>query len=175
MYLVWDLCCSKFSAIVKEVSIFGANTPETLLVRKWLPLMVIRGNSWGFSLMYAPPESRLSLSMEMWHPQTIAKSHLSVWNWQRRKFKFILHCKWKKMDYMNVMFLLMKVMLAMIRIIWIWNESYHYKMAFGLQCLPQCGLFSPFVRTARFWVTEWGNQILTNMNIVGIDMLYKPQ
>ena len=44
-----------------------------------------------------------------------------------------------------------------------------------VQCLPQCGLFSPFVRTARFWVTEWGNQILTNMNIVGIDMLYKPQ
>ena len=44
-----------------------------------------------------------------------------------------------------------------------------------VQCLPQCGLFSPFVRTARFWVTEWGNQILTNMNIVGIDVLYKPQ
>ena len=44
-----------------------------------------------------------------------------------------------------------------------------------IQCLPLCGLFSPFVRTARFWVTEWGNQILTNMNIVGIDVLYKPQ
>ena len=45
----------------------------------------------------------------------------------------------------------------------------------ALQCLPQCGLFSPFVRTARFWVTEWGNQILTNMNFIGIDMLYKLQ
>ena len=30
------------------------------------------------------------------------------------------------------MFVFIKAMLAMIRIIWIWNESYHYKMAFGL-------------------------------------------
>ena len=36
------------------------------------------------------------------------------------------------MDDMKVMFVFMKVMSAMIRIIWIWNESYHYKMAFGL-------------------------------------------
>ena len=40
-------------------------------------------------------------------------------------FDDALHCEWKKMDDM-------KVMLAMIRIIWISNESYHYKMAFGL-------------------------------------------
>ena len=53
--------------------------------------------------------------------------------------------------------------------------KFHANSPPNIQCLPQCGLFSPFVRTARFWVTEWGNQILTNMNIVGIDMLYKPQ
>ena len=47
------------------------------------------------------------------------------------------HCKWKKMDDMKVMFVFMKVMLAMIRIIWIWNESYHYKMAFGLYAWTQ--------------------------------------
>ena len=51
----------------------------------------------------------------------------------------------------------------------VWN--FPWACSWKVQCLPQCGLFSPFVRTARFWVTEWGNQILTNMNIVGIYML----
>ena len=42
------------------------------------------------------------------------------------------HCKLKNMDDIKFMFVLIKVMLAMIRIIWIWNESYYYKVAFGL-------------------------------------------
>ena len=52
--------------------------------------------------------------------------------WMTWKLCSCSHCKCKKMDDMKVMFVFMKVMLAMIRFIWIWNESYHYKMVFGL-------------------------------------------
>ena len=42
-----------------------------------------------------------------------------------------LHCKWKKMDDMKVMFVFIRVMLADVSYVPV-NESYHYKMAFGL-------------------------------------------
>ena len=42
-----------------------------------------------------------------------------------------LHCKWKKMDDMKVMFVFKRVMLADEGYVPD-NESYHYKMAFGL-------------------------------------------
>ena len=42
-----------------------------------------------------------------------------------------LHCKWKKMDDMKVMFVFIRVMLADESYVPV-NESYHYKMAFGL-------------------------------------------
>ena len=41
------------------------------------------------------------------------------------------HCKWKKMDDMKVMFVFIRVMLADASYVPV-NESYHYKMAFGL-------------------------------------------
>ena len=41
------------------------------------------------------------------------------------------HCKWKKMDDMKVMFVFIRVMLADVSYVPV-NESYHYKMAFGL-------------------------------------------
>ena len=53
----------------------------------------------------------------------------------------ILDCQWNccfstgsfnTAHYFIRFFAGVKVMLALIRIIWIWNESYHYKMAFGL-------------------------------------------
>ena len=43
----------------------------------------------------------------------------------------VLHCKWKKMDDMKVMFVFIRVMLADESYVPV-NESYHYKMAFGL-------------------------------------------
>jgi len=46
-------------------------------------------------------------------------------------FFYIMHCKWKKMDDMKVMFVFIRVMLADESYVPV-NESYHYKMAFGL-------------------------------------------
>ena len=43
----------------------------------------------------------------------------------------VIHCKWKKMDDMKVMFVFIRVMLADESYVPV-NESYHYKMAFGL-------------------------------------------
>ena len=43
----------------------------------------------------------------------------------------ISNCKWKKMDDMKVMFVFIRVMLADESYVPV-NESYHYKMAFGL-------------------------------------------
>ena len=44
---------------------------------------------------------------------------------------FLKHCKWKKMDDMKVMFMFIRVMWADESYVPV-NESYHYKMAFGL-------------------------------------------
>ena len=46
-------------------------------------------------------------------------------------FSQSIHCKWKKMDDMKVMFVFIRVMLADVSYVPV-NESYHYKMAFGL-------------------------------------------
>ena len=43
----------------------------------------------------------------------------------------VVHCKWKKMDDMKVMFVFIRVMLVDESYVPV-NESYHYKMAFGL-------------------------------------------
>ena len=85
-------------------------------------------------------------------------------------------CGWKlaKCQFLEIFQGVIK-QIHSITLIAIFSKLAGLNFSSEVQCLPQCGLFSPFVRTARFWVTEWGNQILTNMNFVGIDMLYKLQ
>ena len=54
-----------------------------------------------------------------------------IYHYAKKLLFSLVHCKWKKMDDMKVMFVFIRVMLADESYVPV-NESYHYKMAFGL-------------------------------------------